>query len=262
MSNGASVVKLLNFFVKFREKCKNRNSKDRLIDIIREVFDCDNDDEVFALYPMLLNQVKYASAYLEQNTNHNMDDLSNVSSHLKNAINLSREKLYHTISQYNQDPKGYPLYLDQNIFTLFRSFALGLGIDDEIISQADIDDLIKSIEDLAKDIEAKNMKFGDKLYLQNLLKKIALTLKNYDKLSLSDDLSGDSISLWYNASINDEIKQDDSIFKKIGTILNKVLHTVKPDKLELGIKAKVLSILEIKATAQWENNSISDIKLY
>ena len=196
MSNGASVVKLLNFFVKFREKCKGRNSKDRLIDIIREVFDCDNDDEVFALYPMLLNQVRYASAYLAENTNHDMDDLSNVDSHLKSAINLSREKLYHTLSQYNQDPKGYPLYLDQNVFTLFRSFAMGLRIGDEIISQDDIADLIKSIEELAKDIGTKNMKFGDKLYLQNLLKKISLTLKNYDKLSLSDDLSGDYISLW------------------------------------------------------------------
>ncbi len=256
MSNGTSVVKLLNFFIKFREACNGRNSKHRLIDIIRDVFACDNEDEVFSLYPMLLNQVRFAFIYLAENTYHDDETLKNVKGLLERAINQSRERLYQTLSQCNQDPKQYPIYLEETTFVLFRSLAQGLRIEAEAISHTDIEDLIQNIEELRKSIEIKEMNFGDKLYLQNLLRKIALTLKNYDKLSLSDDLSGDMISLCYNVSLNDELKKDEDLCDKVKNFVSKTLHKIKPHKLQLAFKAQVPMLLEVSGKAEWDNKSV------
>ena len=60
----------------------------------------------------------------------------------------------------------------------------------------------------------KKISFGDKLYLQNLLKRIILTLRNYDKFSLSNELLGDSLSLFYNVSTNEELKKDINFLDK------------------------------------------------
>lgn len=80
------------------------------------------------------------------------------------------------------------------------------------------------------------MNFGDKLYLQNLLKKIILTLKNYDKFSLSDDLSWDLLSLYGNITVNDDLKKDKSIIKKVGDLLKGILHTIKPNKIKAFVE--------------------------
>ena len=49
------VIKLLNFFERFHETCKGKKHDHKLIDIMQEVLVCDNEDEVFAAYPMILN---------------------------------------------------------------------------------------------------------------------------------------------------------------------------------------------------------------
>ncbi len=251
------VVKLLNFFIKFRESCKGKNGKHRLIDIIQEVFECDNEDEVFSIYPLLLNQVKFAFVYLSQNTKHDTTVLANIKNTLEIAINLSRGKLYQTLSECNQDPKNYPIYLDQTTFILFQAFAQGLGMDDENIAKEDVDALIKDILDLMKSIEEKTISFGDKLYLQNLLKRIILSLKNYDKLSLSDDLSGDLVSLCYNVSLNDDLKEDEHILNKVRNVFGVVRNKIKPHKLQLGFKVKIPLFLEASLGAEWNNKVLA-----
>jgi hypothetical protein len=88
----------------------------------------------------------------------------------------------------------------------------------------------------------KEISFGDKLYLQNLLKRMILTLKNYDKFSLSDELLGDSLSLFYNVSTNEKLEKDRDFFDKAKKIFGKIYSKVKPDKfeLELSLNPKVL----------------------
>jgi len=229
MNNGSSVKKLLNFFVKFLEACKEKNFTNyRPIDILMEVFLCDNEDDVFSIYPMLLNQSKFAFDYLMQNTNHDKQDLDEVKSHIESAVNRSRGTLY--IVQTHE--KLCSMYLDGRIFKLFRSFSNGLATEDDNIAQEDIEKIIESINELINELEGKKMNFGDKLYLQNLLKKIILTLKNYDKFSLSDDLSGDLFSLYGNITVNDDLKKDNSIIKKVEDLVRGILHTMKPNKIK------------------------------
>lgn len=244
-----SVIKLLNFFEKFHESCKGKKHDHKLIDIIKDVLVCDSEDEVFAAYPMILNQVKFAFEYLEKNTRHTPASLEKVRSHMEQSINLSRSLLYKTLSENNQDYKKYPIYLDNGIFELYKSFANGLQIEEENISQEDINDLIEEIEDLKKSLEDKNVKFGDKLYLQNLLKRMILTLRNYDKFNLSSELFGDSLSLFYNVSANEELKKDGNFFDKAKNICGKIFNKVKPDKVQLELSSDPKLLLE------WNNKA-------
>ena len=62
------VIKLLNFFERFHEACKGKKHDHKLMDIMQEVLVCDSEDEVFAAYPMISNQVKFAFDFLEKNT--------------------------------------------------------------------------------------------------------------------------------------------------------------------------------------------------
>ena len=99
MNDGSSVKKLLNFFVKFREACKKKNYNHRLIDILMEAFLCDNENDVFLIYPVLLNQSKFAFDYLMQNTNHDKQDLDEVKSYIESSIKQSRQELYVALSE-------------------------------------------------------------------------------------------------------------------------------------------------------------------
>jgi hypothetical protein len=238
------VIKLLNFFERFHEACKGKKHDHKLMDIMREVLICDNEDEVFAAYPMILNQVKFAFDFLEKNTRQTPQSLEKVRSHMESSINLSRALLYKTLSENNQDPKKYPIYLDHTIFELFKSFANGLPVEEEDITKEDVDNLIKEIEDLINSLMDKKISFGDKLYLQNLLKRMILTLRNYDKFSLSDELFGDSLSLFYNVSTNEELKKDSNFFDKAKNICGKIFNKVKPDKVQLELSSDPKLLLE------------------
>jgi hypothetical protein len=112
----APVIKLLNFFERFHEACKDKRGKINLMNIMQEALLCDNEDDVFALYPIISNQVKFAFDFLEENTRHTPESLEKVRSHIENSINSSRAWLYRTLSDYDNDPKKYPIYLDQNCF--------------------------------------------------------------------------------------------------------------------------------------------------
>lgn len=238
----APVIKLLNFFEKFREACKDKSSKINLMNIMQEALLCDNEDDVFASYSMISNQVKFAFDFLEKNTRHAPESLEKVRLHIENSINTSRALLYRTLNDNNNDPRQYPIYLEQTNFELFRSFANGLPDEVENITQSDVDNLIKEIEDLIKGLTDKEISFGDKLYLQNLLKRMILTLRNYDKFSLSDELLGDSLSLFYNVSTNEKLEKDRDFFDKAKKICGKIFNKVKPDmvKLEISLNPKLL----------------------
>ncbi|GDX36771.1 hypothetical protein LBMAG18_12820 [Alphaproteobacteria bacterium] len=250
---GAPVKKLLNFFERFHEACKGKKHHHKLIDIMQEVLVCDNEDEVFAVYPMILNQVKFAFDFLENNTRQNAESLEKVRSHMENCVNQSRASLYKTLSENNQDPKKYPIYLDHNIFELFKSFANGLPDEEEDIAKEDVNNLIKEIEDLKNSLTYKKIIFGDKLYLQNLLKRIILTLRNYDKFSLSDELIGDSLSLFYNVSTNDELNKDSNFFDKAKNICGKIFNKVKPDKVRLELNFNSMGVIGSKISLDWKN---------
>ncbi len=245
------VIKLLNFFERFHEACKGKKHDHKLMDIMQEVLVCDSEDEVFAAYPMISNQVKFAFDFLEKNTRQTPKSLEKVRSHMESSINLSRALLYKTLSENNQDPKKYPIYLDQTIFELFKSFANGLPVEEEDITQKDVDNLIKEIEDLISGLLDKKISFGDKLYLQNLLKRMILTLRNYDKFSLSDELFGDSLSLFYNVSTNEKLKKDRDFFDKAKKICGKIFNKVKPDKVQLELSSDPKLLLE------WNNKADS-----
>ena len=245
----APVIKLLNFFERFHEACKGKKHDHKLIDIMQEVLICDNEDEVFAAYPMISNQVKFAFDFLEKNTRQTSQSLEKVRSHMESSINLSRALLYKTLSENNQDPKKYPIYLDQTIFELFKSFANGLPVEEEDITKEDVDNLIKEIEGLINSLTDKKISFGDKLYLQNLLKRMILTLRNYDKFSLSDELFGDSLSLFYNVSTNEELKKDSNFFDKAKNICGKIFNKVKPDKVQLELSS------DPKLVLGWNNKA-------
>ena len=241
----APVIKLLNFFEKFREACKDkRSSKINLMNIMQEALLCDNEDDVFASYPMISNQVKFAFDFLEKNTRHAPESLEKVRLHIENSINTSRALLYRTLNDNNNDPTLYPIYLEQTNFELFRSFANGLPDEVENITQSDVDNLIKEIEDLITGLTDKETSFGDKLYLQNLLKRMILTLRNYDKFSLSDELLGDSLSLFYNFSSNEKLEKDRDFFDKAKKICGKIFNKVKPDKVEVEISLNPKLLLE------------------
>jgi ASC-1-like (ASCH) protein len=240
----APVIKLLNFFERFHEACKDKRGKINLMNIMQEALLCDNEDDVFALYSIISNQVKFAFDFLEENTRHTPESLEKVRSHIENSINSSRAWLYRTLSDYDNDPKKYPIYLDQNCFELFRSFANGLPNEIENITQSDVDNLIKEIEELITSLTDKEISFGDKLYLQNLLKRMILTLKNYDKFSLSDELLGDSLSLFYNVSTNEKLEKDRDFFDKAKKIFGKIYNKVKPDKVQLELSSEPRFLIE------------------
>jgi hypothetical protein len=240
----APVIKLLNFFERFREACKEKNGKKSLIDIMQAALVCDSEEEVFTVYPMISNQVKFAFDFLEKKTRHDPESLKKVRSHMESSINQSRCLLYITLSQFNYDTTKYPMYLDQAIFELFKSFANGLPVEEEDITQKDVDNLIKEIKDLINGLLDKKISFGDKLYLQNLLQRIILTLRNYDKFSLSGELFGDSLSLFYNVSTNEELNKDSDFFDKAKEICGKIFHKLKPDKFRLEISSDPKILVE------------------
>ena len=119
------------------------------------------------------------------------------------------------------------------------------------ITQKDVDNLIKEIEDLISGLLDKKISFGDKLYLQNLLKRMILTLRNYDKFSLSDELFGDSLSLFYNVSTNETLKKDGDFLDKAKKIFGKIFNKVKPDKVQLEISS------DLKLLLEWNNKDDS-----
>ena len=237
MNNELSAVKLLNFFKEFRESCQiPRNFDFRLIDFIKEVCCCKTEDEVLLVYPMILNQVIFAFDYLEKNTKNDEADLREVRNHIKEAINRSRSQLFKTLSDNNQDPKKYSIYLDDNIFRLYRSFANGLRLENEDIDQESINEIIDEIVALQKNLEDLNIDFGDKLYLQNLLKRIILALKNYNKFTLSDELYSDSLVFHYKVINNEEVEKDLDFVKKTKDVAHKICKIckkIKPDKVNL-----------------------------
>ena len=255
MSDATSVVKLSNFFAKFRESCEGKNSNHRLIDILQETFFCEGEDDVLLLYPSLLNQVGCAFSYLEKSSDQDKDDLRNLRNCLSESINRGRQELYTTVSKKNHNPASYEIYLDEGNFKLLRSFANNYKKEESILSEEDISDLVDMIDSLMSDIEAKDIGFGEKLYLKNLLKRITLIIKNYDKLSFDDDLSGDVVSLCYNIAADDSLKNDQNLREKAVSLFYRVRDKVKPKKLILGIKAKIFPIpcLEFEAKGEWHS---------
>jgi alpha-amylase/alpha-mannosidase (GH57 family) len=95
-----------------------------------------------------------------------------------------------------------------------------------------------------------NITYGDKLYLKNFLKRIALILRNYDKLSLSNDLSGDLISLIYNISVNENLKKDKGFCQKISCIIKNILEKIKPNTLQIGVNLKIPMIADFSINTE------------
>lgn len=253
MSDATSVVKLFNFFVKFRDSCKGKNHNHRLIDILQETFVCESEDDVLLLYPSLLNQIEYAFSYLEKFSHQDKEELQNLKDALRKSINLGRQELYITVSLKNQNPASYQIYLDDVTFRLLRSISAHYKDEESNLSEQDISDLVSMIESLTSDIEAKDIGYGEKLYLKNLLKRITLIIKNYDKLSFDDDLSGDIVSLFYNITADDSLKNDSNLCQKAKQLFSKLCDKMKPKKLMMVVKAKILPIplLEVEVKGEW-----------
>jgi hypothetical protein len=236
MNNGLSAVKLLNFFKEFRSSClKTRHSHERLIDLIKEVACCETDDEVLLVYSMILNQVRLAFNYLEKNTKNDEVDLREVRSYMEGAINDSRSQLFITLREKNMDPSKYPIYLQESYFKLYRSFANGLSIDNEDIDQESLNEIIEEVVVLIKKLEDLDINFGDKSYLQNLLKRIIIALKNYNKFTLSDELYSDSLAFHHKVVFNEELKKYLDFVKKTKDIVIKICNKIKPDIVNLEL---------------------------
>ena len=97
----ASVIKLLNFFERFHEACEGKSGNINLMNVMQEALLCDNEDDVFALYPIISNQVKFAFDFLEKNTRHNPRSLQKVRLHIEDSINSSRAWLYRTFPYHD-----------------------------------------------------------------------------------------------------------------------------------------------------------------
>lgn len=221
INNGTSIIKLYNFFKSHNEIFEISHENHHYIQVLSKVFNDTNENNIFMLYPVLFKQIDYSFNYI-RSKRHNEKTVLDLEQKVRGCINNGKRSLF-----LHKKQIAPIVLLEKSKFELLETYAHNaidnISEDSLYPNKADIDDLLKKIQDLISAInEKESVNYEDKLYFTSLLEKMIFIIKNNDKLSVENELLGDASSIYSMCEINNILNEDSAFKEKILNFTSKV----------------------------------------